>query len=86
MLLVVEGTAQPLSTPSAAAAAPATCDIRELAPCGGNNSQPSGECCAKLKAQDPSCLCQYAKNPSINVQQARAIAKYCNVQLPKCSS
>ncbi|KAK1412362.1 hypothetical protein QVD17_33551 [Tagetes erecta] len=67
-----------------------TCQVTQLAPCAAaisSSSQPSKQCCAKIKEQRP-CLCQYMKNPSLKVYvsspNAKKVANTCGVPIPKC--
>jgi len=67
------------------AEAKAACDPMQLMPCAGaflSGSNPSSECCAKLREQKP-CLCEYKKNPQyqsyVTSPSAKRIATACQV-------
>ncbi|WJX77191.1 hypothetical protein P8452_60521 [Trifolium repens] len=67
-----------------------TCSPLQLSPCLGaftSNSQPSADCCNKLREQKP-CLCQYVRNPNlrqyVNSPNARKVASSCGVTIPNC--
>ncbi|VVB09185.1 unnamed protein product [Arabis nemorensis] len=66
------------------------CTVTELQSClpaltsGG---KPTGDCCGKLKAQEP-CLCGYIKNPAyskyVSSPNAHKVFVDCNVSYPTC--
>ncbi|KAI3818850.1 hypothetical protein L1987_12671 [Smallanthus sonchifolius] len=67
-----------------------TCQVTQLAACASamsSSSQPSAQCCAKIKEQRP-CLCQYMKNPTLKAfvtsPNAKKVAKTCGVPIPTC--
>ncbi|ESQ38548.1 hypothetical protein EUTSA_v10029435mg [Eutrema salsugineum] len=67
-----------------------TCNPKELLicmPAAKTGSQPSTECCGKLKEQQ-SCLCGYSKDPSfsqyITSGAAKKILEACDIPIPKC--
>lgn len=68
----------------------AACDAKQLQPClaaitGGG--QPSGDCCAKLKEQQP-CLCGFSKNPAfaqyVSSPNSRKVLSACVLPYPSC--
>lgn len=69
-----------------------TCDPIALQPCLPavmSGSQPTTECCGKLKEQQ-SCFCDYIKNPIVGQYlsdaTARRILGACSVPYPTCWS
>ncbi|ESQ28727.1 hypothetical protein EUTSA_v10019362mg [Eutrema salsugineum] len=90
VVFVILSTAFPAPIKAAAADVGVVCDAKQLQPClaaitGGG--QPSGDCCAKLKEQQP-CLCGFAKNPAfaqyINSANSQKVLAACGVPLPSC--
>ncbi|KAF8089013.1 hypothetical protein N665_0520s0011 [Sinapis alba] len=64
------------------------CVPTELKPCLPAiqaGSQPSTECCGKLKEQQ-SCLCGYIKNPAFGsyIKSAQKVLTACGVPSPTC--
>ncbi|EOA37603.1 hypothetical protein CARUB_v10011969mg [Capsella rubella] len=66
----------------------AACAVMDLAPClsavqGG--SQPSAECCTKLK-DNQSCFCDYLKDPLVGpfLSAGKKVLADCNVPIPSC--
>lgn len=67
------------------------CIVTELQPCVPAiqaGSQPSTECCGKLKEQE-SCLCGYIKNPLfgqyVSSGNAHKVLAACGVPYPTCN-
>lgn len=67
-----------------------TCNPLELISCSGaikSGQNPSAECCAKLKEQQP-CFCQYVRNPLfkpyVDSPNAKKIVAACGIQPPTC--
>ncbi|XP_018444658.1 non-specific lipid-transfer protein 2-like [Raphanus sativus] len=90
MVLVILSPSFAAPTEVVDTAVGAACDAKQLQPClaaitGGG--QPSGDCCAKLKEQQP-CLCGFAKNPAfaqyISSPNSRKLLSACGVPYPSC--
>ncbi|KAI4388942.1 hypothetical protein MLD38_001227 [Melastoma candidum] len=67
-----------------------TCNPTELSSCLPaitSSSQPTAQCCAKLREQQP-CLCGYATNPSlkqyVTSPNAKKVANTCGLSIPSC--
>ncbi|ESQ32591.1 hypothetical protein EUTSA_v10005534mg [Eutrema salsugineum] len=68
------------------------CTDIEITGCGPaiiGGTKPSGECCEKLKAQEP-CFCDFIKVPAfkqlITSQKARSLLADCGIPYPTCWS
>ncbi|PAN29062.1 hypothetical protein PAHAL_5G197900 [Panicum hallii] len=94
LLLLVAVLAAPCTTVCRASGAgpppPPQCDPLALRPCAAaviDGARPSGECCAKVREQEP-CLCRYSRNPGltryINSREGRRIAAVCRVRRLRC--
>ncbi|KAG8373754.1 hypothetical protein BUALT_Bualt11G0058000 [Buddleja alternifolia] len=67
-----------------------TCNPVALSPCMSamtGSSQPSAECCSKLREQQP-CFCGYMKNPMlkpyVDSPNAKKVAATCGIAAPRC--
>ncbi|KAI7739379.1 hypothetical protein M8C21_010722 [Ambrosia artemisiifolia] len=65
-----------------------TCNAQDLISCAGPlffGTQPSSDCCTKLRAAQP-CFCDFIRDPSfgqyINSPNARKLATACGVTIP----
>lgn len=69
----------------------ADCDAAQLMPClpafGSPPMDPSPECCARLKEQQP-CFCGYMRDRRysrfVKSPRAREILEYCKIPYPQC--
>ncbi|AEE31984.1 putative bifunctional inhibitor/plant lipid transfer protein/seed storage helical [Arabidopsis thaliana] len=64
------------------------CTVTELQPCLPSvidGSQPSTQCCEKLKEQN-SCFCDYLQNPQFSqyITAAKQILAACKIPYPNC--
>ncbi|KAJ0242961.1 AAI domain-containing protein [Hirschfeldia incana] len=90
MVFVILLTSLPVPNKAADTNVGTACDPKQLQPClaaitGGG--QPSGDCCAKLKEQQP-CLCGFAKNPAVaqyfSSPNSRKVLAACGIPYPSC--